>query len=312
MRGHAVNETLVTMIGNVASTVSYGQTAAGVPMANFRLAATERRYDRARGEWVDGDTNWVTVNAWRWLAANVVSSLGKGDPVVVSGRLRVREWEDGGKRRSVVEIDARVVGHDLGRGTSAFRWAVRGRAELTPAQPVGEAVPEWIVEAVRAHRAADATATAGAGRAESVVAGGSVAAGELEGVGAAGRSPGGGAAALASPARRVAIEPAGMAGGGAGGAAAGAGAVGGVGGAAEGGVPVAPAATGAVGVSRATRPARSVRGPAVERPPRSAAAARASRAAGGLVGPAEVGSQVGTGSPGGPDEAGWAGEVVPM
>ncbi|MDH6113227.1 single-strand DNA-binding protein [Kitasatospora sp. MAP12-15] len=125
-----MNETLVTMIGNVASPVSYGQTSAGVPMANFRLAATERRYDRARGDWVDGDTNWVTVVAWRWLAANVVSSVGKGDPVVVSGRLRIREWEEGGKRRSAVEIDARVVGHDLGRGTSAFRWAVRGRPEL--------------------------------------------------------------------------------------------------------------------------------------------------------------------------------------
>lgn len=220
-----MNETLVTMIGNVASTVSYVQTAGGVPMANFRLATTERRYDRARGDWVDGDTTWVTVVAWRWLAANVVSSLGKGDPVVVSGRLRVREWEDGGHRRSAVEIDARVVGHDLGRGTSAFRWAVRGRSELVGAvagsasgaagapgaaassamavpvaagvgagaaagaggvgmaavgmggwpaadrrvrrfgdeapgregaTPLGEAVPEWIVEAVREHRATGA------------------------------------------------------------------------------------------------------------------------------------------------------------
>ncbi|WP_063774739.1 single-stranded DNA-binding protein [Kitasatospora azatica] len=156
-----MNETMVTMIGNVASPVNYAQTAAGVPMANFRLAATERRYDRARGEWVDGETNWVTVVAWRWLATNVVSSLGKGDPVVVSGRLRVKEWEDEGKRRSSVEIDARVVGHDLGRGTSAFRWTVRGRPEpigpqSTGLQSAGEAVPEWIAKAVREHRLAEA------------------------------------------------------------------------------------------------------------------------------------------------------------
>ncbi|MFI9271584.1 single-stranded DNA-binding protein [Kitasatospora sp. NPDC052896] len=184
------------MVGNVASTVSYVQTAGGVPMANFRLASTERRYDRSRGDWVDGETTWVSVVAWRWLAANVVSSLNKGDPVVVSGRLRVREWEDGGKRRSAVEIDARVVGHDLGRGTSAFRWAVQGRSELVaarmggPGAPsagpdgeglprggrgaggegelvpggtglVGEAVPEWIVAAVRARRAAEMVRVAG-------------------------------------------------------------------------------------------------------------------------------------------------------
>ncbi|MCX4746356.1 single-stranded DNA-binding protein [Kitasatospora sp. NBC_01287] len=155
-----MNETLVTMIGNVASAVSYGQTAAGVPTANFRLAATERRYDRARSEWVDGDTNWVTVTVWRGLATNVVSSLGKGDPVLVCGRLRIREWEEEGRRRNAVEIDARSVGHDLGRGTSAFRWAVRGRSEVVPAQPVGgtagEAVPEWITAAIREYRATQA------------------------------------------------------------------------------------------------------------------------------------------------------------
>ncbi|MFD9126107.1 single-stranded DNA-binding protein, partial [Kitasatospora sp. NPDC059571] len=166
-----MNETLVTIVGNVASTVSYAQTASGVPVANFRMATTERRFDRAAGDWVDGDTTWVTVVAWRWLATNLVSSVNKGDPVVVSGRLRVREWGEEGRRRTAVEIDARSVGHDLARGTSAFRWAVRGRDDRVPApveafagpggagaagDPVGvdEAVPDWIVAAVGARWAA--------------------------------------------------------------------------------------------------------------------------------------------------------------
>ncbi|MGF1429793.1 single-stranded DNA-binding protein, partial [Kitasatospora sp. LaBMicrA B282] len=190
MRGQVVNETLVTMIGNVASAVSYGQTGAGVPTANFRLAATERRYDRTRGEWVDGETNWVTVTAWRWLATNVVSSLNKGDPVVVCGRLRIREWEDDGKRRTAVEVDARSVGHDLGRGTSAFRWAVRGRSEVEPS--VGEAVPEWIVTAIRDYRASGgAGGPGGAGGAGGAVGvGGAVVAGELPAGGVAGGAVG--------------------------------------------------------------------------------------------------------------------------
>ncbi|MFC9331651.1 single-stranded DNA-binding protein [Kitasatospora sp. NPDC057015] len=194
-----MNETLVTMVGNVASVVSYTQTAGGVPVANFRLVATERRFDRARGEWVDGDTHWVTVVAWRWLATNLVSSLSKGDPVVVSGRLRVREWEEGERRRTGVEIDARSVGHDLSRGTSAFRWAVRGKSEPQwggsegsgasggpngqgSGVPVGAAapgvpgargslaealaepaVPDWIVAAVEARRASAAAVDASAG-----------------------------------------------------------------------------------------------------------------------------------------------------
>lgn len=236
-----MNETLVTMIGNVASAVNYGQTAAGVPTANFRLAATERRYDRARGEWVDGETNWVSVTAWRWLATNVVSSLSKGDPVVVCGRLRIREWEDDGKRRSVVDIDARAVGHDLGRGTSAFRWAVRGRSEVTSA---GEAVPEWIVKAIREHRATRAAEADGTGG-----AGGAAGAGELMAAAVAGEAPGVREVAVGSPRRPMAIE-----------AGAAAGDVGGE------GVPGSPAA-------RATRAPRAARGAVAPRSTRGGCAA---------------------------------------
>ncbi|MEU8513748.1 single-stranded DNA-binding protein [Kitasatospora sp. NPDC048722] len=160
----------MTVIGNVATEVSYGETGSGVPMANFRLASTERRYDRERQCWVDGETQWVTVTAWRALAVNLIGSLSKGDPVVVSGRLRVREWDGGEGRRSRVEIDARSVGHDLNRGTSAFRWAsgarghppaVVGAAGGEPGgSPAGEAVPGWIAHALAARKASAAVSAA--------------------------------------------------------------------------------------------------------------------------------------------------------
>ncbi|MER5641978.1 single-stranded DNA-binding protein [Kitasatospora sp. NPDC002227] len=159
-----MNETWVTMAGIVATGVTYKQTPGGVPVANFRMVVTERRFDRTAGEWVDGDAIWVTVVAWRGLAANVVSSLSKGDPAVVCGRLRLREWGEGEKHRCVVELEARVIGHDLGRGTSAFRWAVQSRAEQVAgragsvgpggaaepgeAEPAEPPVPAWIAAAV--------------------------------------------------------------------------------------------------------------------------------------------------------------------
>ncbi|MFD0279325.1 single-stranded DNA-binding protein [Kitasatospora sp. NPDC127111] len=150
-----MNETQVTVIGNVATEVSYTQTAGGVPVANFRLASTERRYDRQKEGWVDGETQWVTVTAWRALAGHLIGSLAKGDPVVVSGRLRVREWTDGTARRSRVEIDARSVGHDLSRGTAVFKWAagVRGDPPGAADEGVGEAVPGWIADALQARKA---------------------------------------------------------------------------------------------------------------------------------------------------------------
>ncbi|BAJ31232.1 MULTISPECIES: single-stranded DNA-binding protein [Kitasatospora] len=180
-----MDEALVTIVGNAASGVTYRETPGGVAVANFRLAARERRYDRERGDWTEGETTWVTVVAWRRLAVNVVSSVNKGDPLLVSGRLRVREWGEEGSRRTEVEIDARSVGHDLARGTSAFRRGLEGKSPpqqggsgasglgaTGPAGPGGpaaggsgaggpravrlveEAVPDWIVAAVAARRGA--------------------------------------------------------------------------------------------------------------------------------------------------------------
>ncbi|MFJ6139467.1 single-stranded DNA-binding protein [Kitasatospora sp. NPDC092286] len=164
----SVNETQVTVIGNVATEVSYAETAGGVPMANFRLASTERRYDRQKDGWVDGETQWVTVTAWRALAVHLIGSLAKGDPVVVNGRLRVREWTEGEARRSRVEIDARSVGHDLTRGTTVFRWSSGVRGESVggagPAAGVlvGEAVPGWIADALEARKASAMASVTGA------------------------------------------------------------------------------------------------------------------------------------------------------
>ncbi|RKT10933.1 single-strand DNA-binding protein [Streptomyces sp. 1114.5] len=190
-----MSETHVTVVGNVATEVTYGETSGGVPMASFRVGCTERRYDRQRECWVDGETQFVAVTAWRALAVNLISSLNKGDPVLVSGRLRVREWKEGEVKRSRAEIDARSVGHDLTRGTSAFRWAsaVRGQpaggvgpggaeaAGEAGGEPGGEVVPGWIVSALEARRALAAAATAPAAAVRPVMEGQSEVAGSGRG-----------------------------------------------------------------------------------------------------------------------------------
>ncbi|MFD3353249.1 single-stranded DNA-binding protein [Streptomyces fradiae] len=120
-----MNDTLVTVVGNVATNVEYRETPTG-GVARFRFAATARRWDRERAAWTDGHTSFYTVNAWRQLGANLAASVAVGEPLVVHGRLRVREepsagGQADGPRRTFVDIDALAVGHDLTRGTSAFR-----------------------------------------------------------------------------------------------------------------------------------------------------------------------------------------------
>lgn len=124
-----MNETLVTLVGNAATGVEFRETASG-GMARFRFAVTPRRWDREKQLWADGHTSFYTVWAWRTLASNLTGSVSVGEPLVVHGRLKVREEEREGQRRTFVDIEATAVGHDLTRGTSAFRRVLRGEPGL--------------------------------------------------------------------------------------------------------------------------------------------------------------------------------------
>ncbi|MGJ7416911.1 single-stranded DNA-binding protein [Streptomyces cinereoruber] len=126
-----MNDTTVTLVGNVATAVEYRETVAG-GVARFRFAVTARRWDRERGLWSDGNTSFYTVSAWRSLGANLAASVSVGEPLVVHGRLKVREDEREGQRKTFVDVDALAVGHDLTRGTAAFRRAVRAESRALP------------------------------------------------------------------------------------------------------------------------------------------------------------------------------------
>ncbi|GGV94494.1 hypothetical protein GCM10015535_60030 [Streptomyces gelaticus] len=125
-----MNDTLVTLVGNAATGVEFRETATG-GMARFRFAVTPRRWDREKQLWTDGHTSFYTVWAWRTLALNLAGSVSVGEPLVVHGRLKVREEEREGQRRTFVDIEAVAVGHDLTRGTAAFRRVMRGDPALT-------------------------------------------------------------------------------------------------------------------------------------------------------------------------------------
>jgi single-strand DNA-binding protein len=107
----------------------------------FRLAVTARYLDREKNTWTDGHTNFFTVWANRQLAVNAGASLNLGDPVVVQGRLKVRTDVREGQNRTSADIDAMAIGHDLSRGTAAFRRSAR--AEGAPPHPAPRPEPDW-------------------------------------------------------------------------------------------------------------------------------------------------------------------------
>ena len=133
--------TTVTLTGFVATEPKLWFTKESrTAVVNLRVGTTPRRVD-ANGEWHDGTSSFFTVNCWRRLALNVHGSLRKGSPVIIRGRLRTRSWDDNGKVRTLVEIEADSIGHDLSFGWSTF---VKGLAPgyekyLDPEQVAGGA-----------------------------------------------------------------------------------------------------------------------------------------------------------------------------
>lgn len=111
---------IITVRGFVASEVKSSTTPGGTATASFRIGSTERRFDRANNVWVDGNTNWFTVQSFRHLAGHVGCSIKKGQRVIVLGKLRLRQWERDGRIYHVAEIDAESVGHDLMWGSANF------------------------------------------------------------------------------------------------------------------------------------------------------------------------------------------------
>jgi single-strand DNA-binding protein len=111
---------LITLTGLVATTPRHITTSEGLAITSFRLASSQRRYDRVAQRWIDGDTNWYTVSAFRNLAQNAATSVSKGDRVILTGRVRIRDWENTDRSGTTVEIEAESVGHDLTWGTSVY------------------------------------------------------------------------------------------------------------------------------------------------------------------------------------------------
>lgn len=149
------SNTSVTLIGRVGSKPSrYGNSQQGI--CTFRLASSRGYYDRATGKWKEQSTTWVTVKTYRTLADNVLRSVRKGEPVIVSGSLITESWTDRatGELRAMNVIEANAVGHDLSRGTADFNRPER--KETAPPQDAQDAT-----EGSGAAEAADASAGTG-------------------------------------------------------------------------------------------------------------------------------------------------------
>jgi single-strand DNA-binding protein len=110
----------VAVRGVVATTPRHVIPEVGAPITTFRLVTGESPLVAACGDASDdGRHNWYTVTAAGPLASSAAACVDRGDPLVVSGRLRVREWQ-GEPEGVTAEIEAFAIGHDLTWGRCVF------------------------------------------------------------------------------------------------------------------------------------------------------------------------------------------------
>jgi len=134
------NEVTVTLVGNLVDAPELRFTPSGAAVANFTVASTPRSYDKASGEWKDGEALFMRCSLWRQPAENLAESgLEKGARVVVVGRLKQRSFEKDGQKRSVIELDVEEIGPSVRYATVQVNKA--GRSSAPAAQPGGDPWP---------------------------------------------------------------------------------------------------------------------------------------------------------------------------
>ena len=120
-------ETVITVVGNLTADPELRYTQNGLPLANFTIASTPRNFDRASGEWKDGDALFLRASVWREFAEHVAGSLQKGSRVIATGRLKQRSYQDReGNQRTTIELEIDEIGPSLRYATAQVTRAASG------------------------------------------------------------------------------------------------------------------------------------------------------------------------------------------
>lgn len=110
----------------------------GKPWAKVRAVAKDRK--KVDGNWVDGETCFIDLLISGKAAENVAESVVKGDPMVITGRLILREWETNeGRKMSAYSVRVDEVGISLKFSPSRSQRAQESMRTPTPIQDSEEA-----------------------------------------------------------------------------------------------------------------------------------------------------------------------------
>ena len=122
------------IVGNVGREPELKFLPSGVATAKFSVAVSKRV--KQGDQWVDGETTWYRVVAWRALAEHVTESLAKGTRVIVQGELKESTYTKDGQEQRSWELVATEVGIALSNQKGSAQRAERRESRQQLANPV--------------------------------------------------------------------------------------------------------------------------------------------------------------------------------
>ena len=137
--------TTITICGNTTSPAELRFTPSGKAVTSFNVAVNDRRFDKAKNEWVDGDTTFYPCSAWGAMAENVAESLAdKGVRVVVTGRIKSRTYQNkDGQDVTRFEVEVDEVGPCLRYATAKVTKTQPGWSNPGPQSHVSGSAGNW-------------------------------------------------------------------------------------------------------------------------------------------------------------------------
>ncbi|HYW77825.1 MAG TPA: single-stranded DNA-binding protein [Gammaproteobacteria bacterium] len=143
MASRGVNK--VILVGNLGVDPEVRYTQSGSPVANLRIATSERWKDKQSGE-PQERTEWHRVVLFGRLGEIAEQYLRKGSQVYIEGRLQTRKWQgQDGQDRYTTEIvgnDMQMLGGRGGDGGGGPRGSGQYDAPPASSQPSGGGIED--------------------------------------------------------------------------------------------------------------------------------------------------------------------------
>ena len=92
----------VVLVGNLTRDPELRYISSGTAVTEIGLAVNDLRKNQS-GEWVD-ETQFIDITLWARTAEVASEYLGKGDSLLVEGRLKLDSWETDGQKRSKLRV----------------------------------------------------------------------------------------------------------------------------------------------------------------------------------------------------------------